>query len=53
MGRPPWQCTVSLWCSICERADGKLVSKILLCFGEIELVDQVIFASAVLLEFAD
>jgi hypothetical protein len=31
----------------------KFVSEVLLCFGEIELVDQVIFASAALLELAD
>jgi hypothetical protein len=31
----------------------KFVSEVLLCFGEIELVYQVIFASAALLELAD
>jgi N-6 DNA Methylase len=31
----------------------KFVSEVLLCFGEIELVDQVIFSCAALLEFAD
>jgi hypothetical protein len=31
----------------------KFVSEVVLCFGEIELVDQVIFACAALLELAD
>ena len=35
------------------RLSSKFVSEVLLCLSEIELVDQVIFASAALLELAD